>query len=658
MAQIHLQDFLNYKSISNLSSNPAQTCLAYSVSSMNEESNDYHFEIWIQNGQRSKKVVRVKHRCEFIFEDNDHLLIRYHKSKKEEKKTKEGYSLYYRYSLVTNKLTFAYEFPFPASILEVYDQQLLLQATLTPQDHELYLNKTLDRKAFYKNKKQQANYVEIEQLPFYFNGRGFTANQYNQLFLYSLTDQTIQPFMAPQENIAILGTSFDRNRIYFTKQVETVVQLAKPLYQLDMLTKQTTLLYPKNDLILSRVIEIKGRIYCFANNQQRTGLNQNPDLYELQDGEMKLVLPYGLSLGNSIGADVRYGGNKLDILTEDAYYFVTTVEDHSELCCLREDASITTLFKAKGSLDGITLYQQQFYAVALYKQALQEVYCLDLAKQRLLKRSAFNYRVLKEKITITPKPLHVKKDNITIQGFVMLPKDYNPNQSYPAILNIHGGPKTVYGSVYYHEMQVWAHLGFVVFFCNPRGSDGKGDQFSNIFGKYGTIDFEDIMDFTDAVLEKYRGIDESRLFVTGGSYGGFMTNWIVGHTHRFKAAVTQRSISNWISFYGTSDIGFYFAKDQTHGHPTDNMETLWQQSPLKYAANIQTPLLFIHSDEDYRCPIEQALQLYAVIKEKGVETRLVWFKGENHELSRGGKPQARLKRLQEITNWFLHYNQQ
>ena len=165
------------------------------------------------------------------------------------------------------------------------------------------------------------------------------------------------------------------------------------------------------------------------------------------------------------------------------------------------------------------------------------------------------------------------------------------------------------------------------------------------------------MNFTDKVLKKYTKIDPNHVFVTGGSYGGFMTNWIVSHTDRFKAAATQRSISNWISFYGTSDIGFYFVKDQTKGHPTFSTDKLWEQSPIKYADQVKTPLLFIHSDEDYRCPIEQALQFYTILKENGIDTRFAWFKGENHDLSRSGRPQSRVKRLEEITNWFDKYSQ-
>ncbi len=192
--------------------------------------------------------------------------------------------------------------------------------------------------------------------------------------------------------------------------------------------------------------------------------------------------------------------------------------------------------------------------------------------------------------------------------------------------------------------------------CLPtlRGSDGYGDAFADIRGLYGDIDYLDLMAFTDQVVNDY-AVDKKRLFVTGGSYGGFMTNWMVGHTNRFKAGVTQRSISNWVSFCGTSDIGHTFGVDQAGGHPVRDMEQLWHQSPLKYAMNVKTPLLFIHSDKDHRCPMEQAEQFHSVLKTNGVETRFIWFKDETHELSRSGKPHARIKRLSEIQNWFARY---
>jgi len=159
------------------------------------------------------------------------------------------------------------------------------------------------------------------------------------------------------------------------------------------------------------------------------------------------------------------------------------------------------------------------------------------------------------------------------------------------------------------------------------------------------------------VLSKYPSIDPKRLGVTGGSYGGFMTNWIVTHTKRFACAATQRSISNWLSMAGTSDIGYLFAEDQCGGKlfTDDGAEMMWERSPLKYAGKLATPLLVIHSECDYRCPLEQGLQIYSAAKERGVDARMVIFKGENHDLSRSGKPSHRVRRLEEITRWFEKY---
>ena len=154
------------------------------------------------------------------------------------------------------------------------------------------------------------------------------------------------------------------------------------------------------------------------------------------------------------------------------------------------------------------------------------------------------------------------------------------------------------------------------------------------------------------VLKAYPNIDQKRVCETGGSYGGLMTNWIVGHTDRFCAVASQRSISNWLSFAGVSDIGPDFAADQNAAGLWNDPEKLWWHSPLKYADRVKTPTLFIHAFEDYRCPVDQGYQMFTALVAQGVETKLVCFRGENHELSRSGKPSHRLKRLKEITDWF------
>ena len=160
------------------------------------------------------------------------------------------------------------------------------------------------------------------------------------------------------------------------------------------------------------------------------------------------------------------------------------------------------------------------------------------------------------------------------------------------------------------------------------------------------------MAFVDWAADTLPFVDRDRLGVTGGSYGGFMTNWIIGHTDRFRAAVTQRSICNWVSMAGITDIGYFFVPDQQAADIWSGVDELWNQSPLKYADQARTPTLIIHSDEDHRCELSQGLQFFTALRRNGVEARLCVFKGENHELSRSGRPRARLARLQEIVRWF------
>ncbi|MEI2281554.1 S9 family peptidase [Paenibacillus polysaccharolyticus] len=247
-------------------------------------------------------------------------------------------------------------------------------------------------------------------------------------------------------------------------------------------------------------------------------------------------------------------------------------------------------------------------------------------------------------------------DGLQLQGWIMKPHGIVDGVKVPTILEIHGGPHMMYGYTFMHEFQLLVAQGYAVMYLNPRGGLGYGQQFVNACREdYGGGDYRDLMESVDYALSHYAFIDPSRLGVTGGSYGGFMTNWIVGHTNRFKAAVTQRSICNWLSFYGVSDIGYFFTEDQIGGNAWEDTEKLWKHSPLAYVGNMQTPLLILHGEQDLRCPIEQAEQLYVALKRRKQTTRLVRFPGANHELSRSGNPHLRVRRLEHIVGWFNEY---
>jgi dipeptidyl aminopeptidase/acylaminoacyl peptidase len=258
-----------------------------------------------------------------------------------------------------------------------------------------------------------------------------------------------------------------------------------------------------------------------------------------------------------------------------------------------------------------------------------------------------NRELLDEVDIAEPEELKLPND---VQGWMLKPPDFDRSRKYPLALEIHGGPRTQYGWTFFHEFQVLAAQGYCVLYANPRGSQGYGESFArSIRGDWGNLDYQDLMAAVDhAVGLGY--IDEKRMAVMGGSYGGYMTSWVIGHTNRFRAAVSMRAVNNWISFAGTSDIGSE-AYSEAMAHPWENMERLWAMSPIAYVKNVSTPLLILHSAGDLRCPLEQAEQMFTFLKQQGKDVEMVVFPEENHDLSRAGRPDRRLERLRHIVRF-------
>lgn len=248
----------------------------------------------------------------------------------------------------------------------------------------------------------------------------------------------------------------------------------------------------------------------------------------------------------------------------------------------------------------------------------------------------------------------VAPDGGEVQAWLLPPRGLDPDASvkYPLIVQIHGGPHAMYGRAMFHEMQVMASRGYAVLFCNPRGSAGYGEAFTGVTrGKWGESDMPDVIAALDEAC-KLDWVDTDRLGITGGSYGGYLTNWIVSHDTRFKAAVTQRCVSNFHSFVGTSDIGFDFGIFEFDGTPWADADKLLKYSPISYVDKIETPLLIIHSEQDLRCPIEQAEQMYTALRYLGREVAFVRIPNETHDLSRAGTPSRRIARLPHLIGWF------
>jgi dipeptidyl aminopeptidase/acylaminoacyl peptidase len=239
-------------------------------------------------------------------------------------------------------------------------------------------------------------------------------------------------------------------------------------------------------------------------------------------------------------------------------------------------------------------------------------------------------------------------DGYPVHGWVVRPDGPGP---HPVLLSIHGGPYTQYGHVLFDEAQVYAGAGYAVVLGNPRGAQGYGEAHGRaIVHDMGNHDRADLLALLDAALEA-DDVDGERVGVMGGSYGGFMTTLLAGTTDRFRGAITERALNAWDSFVGTSDIGSFFVDLYAGTDP----EAIARQDPLRQADGITCPTLIIHAEEDYRCPLEQAQRLFERLKRRGVETEMLLFPGEGHELSRSGLPSHRIQRFEAILDWWARH---
>ncbi len=264
--------------------------------------------------------------------------------------------------------------------------------------------------------------------------------------------------------------------------------------------------------------------------------------------------------------------------------------------------------------------------------------------------TGFNATVAAELALVEPTRFQVDGDGGPIDAWVLLPPGDEP---VPVLLNVHGGPASQYGEVFFDEFQVYVSAGYGVVACNPRGSSGRGRAWMRgVAGDgWGTNDLADIHAVVDAALDGFPRLDRHRMGVMGGSYGGFMTAWLTARDRRFRSAVVERALISWPSFWGTSDIGTSFTGLYTGADMPDGAAELWAKSPLEAAGEIATPTLILHSEDDHRCPIEQAEQLFAALLKAGTPAELLRFPGESHELSRSGSPRHRQERFDAILEW-------
>ena len=634
MEKTKINDILTYDFYSSLEISNDEKYLAFLKTNADLDENKYNSYLYLFDIEKNKKykVSDNKNIGIFIFDEDDNLIYK--------EKFDDKFDYFYKKdrSMGVGSL----EFKIDKNVSYIKDLK-----------NGYYLIKASDKLKEDEKKKQKENsfYKEVNKLPFWFNGTGYINNQKQSLYLFKKEGKSLQKirdFENDSLNAFAINKNANKLALVLGKNDNNVSRLRDDLIILDLENKEEKIIIENEFSYYDLFFNDKDEIIFVATDMKKGGINEDAFIYKSDlSGKYKKISPddFDKSFGNSIGSDARYEAYRTFAYKNNKFYFVVTEKEESKLYSLDENENIK--LEISGCVEDFAIANDNIYYFAMTEDRISH-----------LKEKKNNKILLDNKINSSLEKIeefYYESNGDKIRGFVLLPVDFDKNKKYPTILSIHGGPKTEFSNIFHHEHQVFANDGYIIIYTNPHGSSGNGVKYSDIRGKYGTIDYEDLMNFTDFAIKKYPQIDENNMGVYGGSYGGFMTNWIVSHTNRFKAANSQRSISNWTSFYGVSDIGYYFAPDQTGANPWDNLEKMWEQSPIKHAKNVKTPTMFIHSDEDYRCPLEQGLQMYTRIKENGVDTKMYIFHRENHELSRSGKPKARIKRLEKIKEWFDGY---
>lgn len=664
MQKIQIEDLKDIRFLSSPEFSEDGKWLAFIRTQADLEDNGYQSDIWLYDVEKKAtwRLTASEEVRSFTWLDESSLVFTANRKQKDKDKAKkEDSSNVYRIYIHGGEAVKLFTIPAKVSGLKMLDEKsclFLMQSDLNGKD--LFSLKTAeDKKKEQDRREDAADYEVLEEIPFWSNGEGFTSGQRSRLCHYDLVTEKLTVLNKGKTGVSSFALNDARTKaLVLMDENKGVMALEGKLGLVDLETRKLT------------EVKIGKRMYqdaqfldddtaCLIINEAKTyGLNENGKFFrlDLKTNELRAIIKdQDISIGSSVNSDMRFGGGKSVVARNGWIYYIETNDTDSIVKRMDPAGTIEVLADDEGSVDSLDVSRDgSVLCIAMETVGLEEIY--ELAGRKKVRRSDFNEDYLQNHKVARPESVRTpgEGDDI-VNGFVLKPVDFKKGKKYPGILVVHGGPKTVYGSVFVHEMQVWANLGYFVFFCNPKGSDGKGNEFADIRGRYGTVDYDNLMAFTDKVLDTYPEIDEKRLGLTGGSYGGFMTNWIIGHNHGFKCAASQRSIANWLSFFGNSDIGYFFADDQTGVWPWTDPMKMWDQSPLKYADQCKTPTLFIHSDQDYRCWIPEAYQMFTALKLHGVDSRMVVFHGETHELSRSGKPKHRIRRLTEITNWFEKY---
>ena len=644
MKKIAIDEFAKLKMQSHVTYSPKGKNVCFVVTQPSVEHNTYLSNIYQLVDGEPKQLTSDFRGNNFVFLDDDTIL---YKSGGDEVS-----SVYTSVDLKTGKAKKAFTLPLAAGpIVPLKGGKFIVQARTYPGYEDMYTGDKKIAKAYLKEREDMADYEEFNTLPWWEDGGTFTRGIYYSLYIYDSKKKEVKRLTPEGFSVFTFKVTPDGKSAYMSGDSLGPVlfqTLAYPsFWKLDIGKKKLTQIVKASDKCTVTNFTLGKDYGVIMMTDFRCGLLSDSDFYTLdyETGKTKLLKKWDRRIESTVYNDVTLYTGQLIKLEGDTLYFTSTVDEEHPLFKL-ENGEITRINEGEGVVGCFDVFDGKVILAGLFDMKAQELYT-GCGKQL----THFNDKQLKGKYIAKPERLNIDSEGRDIRGFVYKPINYEPGKKYPAIMFIHGGPKSDLGPVFFNMFQYWCSEGYFVFCCDPYGSDGRGSEFGDMRAKYFTNDYADLMNFTDTVLAKYKDIDKKNVFETGISYGGIMTNWIIGHTDRFAACVSQNSISNLTSFT-ISDIGAAFVDDQFQGSTWRNFDFVWEKSPLKHADKAKTPTLFIHCINDYRCPLSEGLQMYEAIRRNGVDAKCFLIRGESHALFEVGGPKHRVRYTKEITRWF------
>lgn len=659
MNRVKIDDFCNYHHLGNLKIAEDGKHALFSHIKADLQEDKYLGNLYILNLDTNKyrPITSGNNEKNAIWYDNETIVFTGCRNEKIKEKIKqnETWTIFYKLNIHQGEAEEWFTLPMQiASYEKIDDTYLVVNASCRRDIKNFYECENEEERNNYKNHISSfKQYEYFDEIPFWANGSGIINQKRSRLFIVNTKTLEVEAISSLDAN-ATLAHIKNHKILYISNPMKDVRVIPSSLHMYDMETKEDSTLIKDGEVNIQWAFFNKDSIMASLSTFETYGYHQHGSIYRIDfDGNKTKLTHFDNSYGASLGSDcLQQVGNSVKAY-KDKIYFSCTDINNGCMKCFDENGNNETLSGYHGGIESFDICEKGIYFIGLRDEKLQEIYHLENLEETQI--TSFNSEIMNTSSFSPIETMTFVSDGITHTGFVIKPVDYDPNKKYPGILKIHGGPKATYGPVIDHERQFLANNGYFVIYCNPRGSDGQGNEFADIRGRFGKEDYVDFMNFVDAVLKQYPALDEKRLGVSGSSYGGYMTNWIITQTDRFAAAIAEASISNYITKFLTTDIGFTYNISNQAADPWSDLALVWEQSPLKYANKVKTPTLFIHNDEDYRCWMAEAIQMYYALKMHGCTTHFLMFHKEHHGMRIFGKPSNRVQRLKAMLEWYNKY---